>query len=64
MNQIIMAYHVYSDGEVELNDPEIDDVKIVPFQQVKTWDAGTGHALKKFLESMGYSPEVISFDKK
>ena len=64
MNQIIMAYHVYSDGEVELNDPEIDEVKVVPFENVKTWDAGTGHALKKFLESKGYSPEVISFGKK
>jgi NAD+ diphosphatase len=61
MNQIIMAYHVYSDGEVELNDPEIDEVKVVPFNKVKTWDAGTGYALKKFLESKGYTPEVISF---
>jgi NAD+ diphosphatase len=29
--------------------------------KVKTWDAGTGYALKKFLESKGYTPEVISF---
>ncbi len=63
MNQIIMAYHVYSDGEVVLNDPEIDEVKIVPFEKVKTWPTGTGEALKKFLESKGYTPEVVSFRK-
>ena len=59
MNQIIMAYHVYADGEIKLEDPDIDDVKIVPFDKVKTWPSGTGEALKKFLESKGYSPEVL-----
>lgn len=59
MNQIIMAYHVYADGEIKLEDPDIDDVKIVPFADVKTWPSGTGEALKKFLESKGYTPEVL-----
>ena len=59
MNQIIMAYHVYADGEIKLEDPDIDDVRIVPFEKVKTWPSGTGEALKKFLESKGYSPEVL-----
>jgi len=59
MNQIIMAYHVYADGEIKLEDPDIDDVKIVPFAEVKTWPTGTGEALKKFLESKGYTPEVL-----
>ena len=59
MNQIIMAYHVYADGEIKLEDPDIDDVKIVPFGKVRTWPSGTGEALKKFLESRGYSPEVL-----
>lgn len=61
MNQLIIAYHVYSDGEVELNDPEIDEVKILPFAKVRTWTSGTGEALHKFLKAKGYSPEVISF---
>ena len=60
-NQLIIAYHIYADGEVSLTDPEIDDVKILPFEQVKTWPAGTGPALKKFLESKGYQPEVVPF---
>ncbi len=60
-NQLLIAYHIYADGEVELNDPEIDEVKIIPFEQVKTWPTGTGHALKKFLESKGFTPEVVPF---
>jgi NAD+ diphosphatase len=60
-NQLLIAYHVYADGEVSLNDPEIDEVKVIPFAQVKTWPAGTGQALKKFLESKGFTPEVVPF---
>lgn len=61
MNQLIIAYHIYADGEVELNDPEIDEVKIIPFEKVRTWPTGTGKALKKFLESKGFTPEVVAF---
>jgi len=61
MNQLIIAYHVYADGEVKLEDPEIDEVKIVPFGEVKTWPGGTGEALHKFLQSKGYEPEVLTF---
>ena len=60
-NQLLIAYHVYADGEVELNDPEIDEVKVIPFAEVKTWPTGTGQALKKFLESKGFTPEVVPF---
>ena len=61
MNQLIIAYHVYADGEIKLDDPEIDEVKIVPFAEVKTWPTGTGDALKKFLQSRGFEPEVLKF---
>ena len=61
MNQLIIAYHVYADGEVKLEDPEIDEVKIVPFAEVKTWPTGTGEALHKFMQSRGFEPEVLKF---
>lgn len=61
MNQLIIAYHVYAEGEIVLQDDEIDDVRILPFEKVKTWNAGTGKALKKFLESRGHTPEEIQF---
>lgn len=59
MNQLIIAYHLKAEGEIILND-ELDDYRIVPFDKVKTWPAGTGKALKEFLESKGYQPEVLN----
>ncbi len=63
MNQVIMAYHVKATGDVILED-ELDEVKIVPFEKVKTWPAGTGLALKDFLENLGYEVEELSMDSK
>jgi len=60
MNQLIIAYHVEAIGEITLND-ELDDYRIIPFEKVKTWPAGTGKALKYFLERKGYEPEEFSF---
>jgi len=60
MNQLIIAYHVYATGEIVLNE-ELDDYRIIPFEKAKTWPAGTGKALKDFLEKRGYQPEEINF---
>jgi len=60
MNQIIMVYHVKASGEIKLNE-ELDDYKLVPFDQVKTWPAGTGRGLKDFLEGLGYEVEEVPF---
>lgn len=62
MNQIIMVYHVKATGEITLNE-ELDDYKLVPFDQVKTWPAGTGRGLKHFLERKGYEVEEVPFSK-
>lgn len=61
MNQVILAYHVKATGNILLED-ELDDVKIVPFDKVKTWPGGTGQALKDFLENLGYSVEELSMN--
>ena len=60
MNQLIMAYHISAHGEVVLNE-ELDDYKIIPFEKIKCWPAGTGLALRDFLEARGYHPEMLSF---
>jgi len=60
MNQILMVYHVRANGEIKLNE-ELDDYKLVPFDKVKTWPAGTGYALKHFLERKGYEVEEVSW---
>lgn len=61
MNQLILAYHVKAKGEIILDQEEIDDYKLVPFDKVKTWPAGTGRALRDFLEARGYEVEEVPF---
>ena len=60
MNQLIIAFHVRAQGEIILED-EIDDCRIIPFDKVRYWPAGTGYALRDFLQGRGYEPEMISF---
>lgn len=60
MNQVILAYHIKADGDIILDD-ELDEVKVVPFAEVKTWPGGTGQALNDFLTNIGYEVEVIPF---
>ena len=59
MNQVIIAYHVPAVGVIALNE-ELDDYKHVPFERCKVWPAGTGCALRDWLRSRGYEPEMLS----
>ena len=49
MNQIILAYHVTIEGDVEAGD-EIAAIKAVPIEDLKPWEFGTGPAVKDWLE--------------
>lgn len=60
MNQLIIAYHVKASGVITLND-ELDEYKIVPFDSVKYWPAGTGYALRDYLITRGYNPQERPF---
>jgi len=60
MNQLIIAYHIKATGEIKLDD-ELDEVKVIPFDTVKYWPAGTGYALRDLLISLGYEPEERPF---
>jgi NAD+ diphosphatase len=58
MNQVIIAYHAVCEGEVKLS-PELVDYRLFPFEQVRCWPAGTGHALADWLRSRGYEPQYM-----
>lgn len=47
-NQIIFAYHIRAEGEIELGD-ELESIKALPPEEVRPWDVGTGPALKDWL---------------
>jgi NADH pyrophosphatase NudC (nudix superfamily) len=47
-NQVIIAYHIRAAGEIKLNH-ELDEYKIVPKDELKGWDMGTGLAINDWL---------------
>jgi NADH pyrophosphatase NudC (nudix superfamily) len=62
MNQVIIAYHAVCEGEVRLS-PELAEYRLFPYEQVRCWPAGTGHALADWLRSRGYEPEYMEFPR-
>lgn len=63
MNQVIIAYHVQATGVIALNE-ELDDYKHVPFERCRVWPGGTGLALRDWLRSRGYEPELIPLPRR
>ncbi len=47
-NQIIFAYHVRAEGEITLGE-ELESIKVLPPEEIRPWDVGTGPALKDWL---------------
>jgi NAD+ diphosphatase len=48
MNQLILAYHLASNGDIRLGD-ELAEIKMVPVEKLKPWPFGTGHAVRDWL---------------
>lgn len=57
MNQVILAYHVTTSGQVTLGE-ELVDYKLVELSQCGAWRAGTGWALRDWLRARGYEPAM------
>lgn len=58
-NQLIMAFHVVTEpGDITLNE-ELDVYKALAPEQVRYWPAGTGWAIKDWLEARGHAPQEI-----
>lgn len=60
MNQLIIAYHVPATGTIKLNE-ELVDYRCEAFDEVRYWEAGTGYALRDWLRSKGYDPQVVGW---
>jgi len=58
MNQVIIGFHVNATGTITLNQ-ELDHYKCVPLQSCRAWPYGAGLALRDFLRSRGFEPEVV-----
>lgn len=63
MNQVIIAYHAVCEGEVKLS-PELVDYKLMAYDQVRCWPAGTGYALADWLKGQGYEPQFMDMPRR
>lgn len=50
MNQLLLAFHVPTSGEITLGE-ELADIKRVPVGRLKPWTIGTGPAVRDWLAS-------------
>lgn len=48
-NELIVAFHVKTTGEVKLSD-ELEAIKLLPREKVKAWPFGTGLAVQAWLD--------------
>ena len=58
MNQLIVAYHVQAQGNVQLS-PELAEYKLFEPQDLRCWRAGTGYALADWLRGRGLEPQFF-----
>ena len=59
-NQVLIIYHVRASGEIKLNH-ELRAYKCVAKGELTYWDAGTGYALRDWLQSQGFNPKLRPF---
>ena len=60
MNQVIIAYHASTHGEIALS-PELAEYRLFAPEAVRCWRAGTGYALADWLRTRGHEPRFIEF---
>lgn len=49
-NQLIIGYHVYAEGQIVLDERELDEYKIVPLDELKGWQSATGRIVAQWLQ--------------
>lgn len=50
LNQLILAYHVRAEGEIQLGE-ELEAYKLIAPEHLRPWEMGTGPAVRDWLES-------------
>lgn len=59
MNQLILAYHVEAQGNIQLDPAELADYRLLDIKKVQPWPMGTGIALRDWLRSRGYERDFM-----
>lgn len=61
-NQVIIAYHVATQGDILLGE-ELVETKLIAPEQCHVWPFATGLALRDWLRSRGHDPETVTFPR-
>ena len=59
-NQVIIAYHVETRGDIALGE-ELAEYKLIEPAQCRVWPFATGLALRDWLKSCGHDPKTVTF---
>ena len=49
LNQLILAYHVRAEGDIQLGE-ELEAFKLIPPRHLRPWEMGTGPAVRDWLK--------------
>jgi NADH pyrophosphatase NudC (nudix superfamily) len=63
MNQIIIAYHVPAQGEIQLSE-ELAEYKRIEPAKARYWPGSTGFALRDWLRARGLDPQPMELPTK
>jgi len=51
-NQLIIGFYVYADGEISLDENELDQAKVIPREKIKGWNTATGKILQCWIDQL------------
>ena len=54
-NQLIIGFHVRADGDIVLDERELDHAKIIAVEKLKGWDSATGRILQRWLDRLPHA---------
>lgn len=52
-NQLIIGFYIRADGDIVLDEQELDEVKIIPREKLKGWGTATGKLVQRWLDQQG-----------
>lgn len=50
-NQLIIGFHIFANGDIRLDENELDEFKVIPLHKAKGWGTATGKLLGRWLDS-------------
>lgn len=53
-NQLIIGFYVYAEGEIRLDENELDQAKTISREKIKGWGTATGKILQRWIDGLAH----------